>query len=513
MEKIAVIGTGAAGFGVLIGLLDSVRNFISNGVNKKSDFEITIYDIGRAVARGSLPENPSTEEVDSFYNQVYKTIRLENSFKFPPPKTHLGKQIPRQPVGKKLSIFKSESFGGLTNYWGSTMLPFTDAEMAGWPIAKEDLYPYYQRIAQAVGLAGKPDGLSQYFVDDFINRPAIKPLEELVKLDEVINNQEVKDNTRFDIISGLNRCGVETREGQSNSCIYCGECMAGCFQGGIFSARQMIKEYLEDPRVGYKQAKVKKVSQQNDSWEVETDDGQKEGGFTKVFLGAGCPASTEIILRSFNIKDSLIMNDNAVYVFPILYFGKKSKKVDTKSYMSLCNLIIGCLPKEAGDNFAQVQVYPNFDYLWRYNLPPVLWQLFKPLIYLFRARVFWGRLFLHSDHSQAYSVKLENDQLVMDKQKSASYAGRLKQMMFSLKQAVNHQGFYIPPIKPILQKVNSHYTSTLPFGNKVLPVSANGEIAPGLYLCDSSVFPASPAINPGFTIMANACRIADQAVD
>ncbi len=526
-KKIAVIGTGAAGFGVLTGLLDPVRNKISNGVDKKSNFEITVYDIGQAAAiptgrqaKVSLSDNPSTKEVDSFYNQIYKTIRSENPFKFPPPKTHLSKQIPRQPVGRELSIFKSESFGGLTNYWGSTMLPFTDAEMAGWPFAKEALYPYYQKIAALAGLtAGHAyrqagaDALNEYFRRDFSVRPGIRPLGELIKLSETINQQKEKSAGQFKIIAGLNRCGIETRANQDKSCVYCGECMAGCFQDGVFSARQMIEKYLAEPHVKYCQAKVKRVNQRGEFWEIETVDGTKDGGFTKVFLAAGCPASTEILLRSFNLKNNLVMADNAVYVFPILYFGRKSPQTDPKSYLSLCNLIIGCVPQKADEHFAQVQIYPNFDYLWRYNFPAALWKIIRPLILFSRAHLFWGRLFLHSDYSQAYSVKLENDQLVMAKQKSASYADRLKIMMSALRRAINRQKFYLPPIKPILQKVNSHYTSTLPFGNKVLPVSAKGEVAPGFYLCDSSVFPASPAINPGFTIMANACRIADQAVD
>jgi choline dehydrogenase-like flavoprotein len=35
----------------------------------------------------------------------------------------------------------------------------------------------------------------------------------------------------------------------------------------------------------------------------------------------------------------------------------------------------------------------------------------------------------------------------------------------------------------------------------------DASIKPGVYLCDSSVFPNSPAASPTFTIMANARRI------
>ncbi|MFH1225933.1 MAG: hypothetical protein V1684_01435 [bacterium] len=500
-EKIAVIGTGAAGLGVLAGLL-----------SKKTDFNITVFDIGKETFKADLPEKPTTAEINFFYDQIYQTIRSENSFKFPPPKTHLGKQIPRQPVGEKLSIFKSESFGGLINYWGATMLPFTEREMAGWPITPADLRPYYQKISVLVGLSARPDNLNEYFSNDFASRPPAKPLPELAKLNEIINQQEEGGNSQFKIISGWNRCGLETRDGEPNSCIYCGECMAGCFRNGVFNGQKIIKRYLADPRVEYQKGKVKRVGQKGNLWEMEMDDGRQMGEFDKVFLSAGCPASTEIVLRSFNIKEELIMADNAVYVFPIFYFGRKLSKTNLKSYLSLANLLVGCLPKDSQEHFTQIMVYPNFDYLWRYNIPPLLWEIIRPLVVFSRAHIFWGRMFLHSDYSQAYSVKLADDQLVMAKQKEAGYADRLKVMMSALRRAVNHRGFYLPPVKPILQKVNSHYTSTLPFNNRILPVSKDGEIAPGFYLCDSATFPASPAMNPGFTIMANACRIADRAV-
>jgi hypothetical protein len=206
------------------------------------------------------------------------------------------------------------------------------------------------------------------------------------------------------------------------------------------------------------------------------------------------------------------MADNAVYVFPIIYFGRKISSAD-HSYVSLCNLILGCVPNNSSDQLAQAQIYPNFDYMWRYNIPNFLWPLLKPVVTWFRSHIFWARLYVHSDYSQSYSVRLEDDKLKMEKHKKANYNNQLKILMADLRRAISGKKFYLPPVKPILQKVNSHYTSTLPFGNEILNVSVDGEVAPGLYLCDSSIFPAAPAINPGFTIMANACRIADKAID
>jgi len=493
--KIAVVGAGAAAFGVLSALL------------KKRDLDVVVFDIGETIASAPLSDSSS----DEFYNQIYKKIRLLYPLKFPPPKTHFAGQIPRQAVGRRLKIFKSESFGGLTNYWGATMLPFTGREMARWPIAKEALEPYYQKVAEIAGLAGRDDALNQYFIRDFSTRPPIRSTSMLSYLDETVNRN--KNKGQFKIVSGLNRCGLETREERPNHCVYCGECMAGCFKDAVYSARQTIKKYLENPRVRYVKDKVVRVNKKSGSLEIETKSGLKKGDFDKIFLGAGCLHSTEIVMRSIGLRDKLTVADNAVYVFPIFYLDKLPSQARCRDYLSLCNIILGCIPKNDQEHFAQVQVYPNFDYLWRYNIPAKLWPMVRPILLFFRPRVFWGRLYLHSDYSQAYSIELENNQLKMEQIRGANPASRVKLLMSSIRSAVNHQGFYLPPIPPLRQRVNSHYTSTIPYNGEKIKISSLGEVMPDVYLCDSSVFSDMPAINPGFNIMANAYRVADKVIN
>jgi choline dehydrogenase-like flavoprotein len=85
--------------------------------------------------------------------------------------------------------------------------------------------------------------------------------------------------------------------------------------------------------------------------------------------------------------------------------------------------------------------------------------------------------------------------------------------MRSLRAAINHRGFYVPPVPPIRQKTNSHYVGTLPYAGPLVEVLPSSEAMPGVYICDSACFPASPAVNPTFTIMANALRIATEVLD
>ncbi|MCH7910563.1 MAG: hypothetical protein IIB38_13230, partial [Candidatus Hydrogenedentes bacterium] len=81
--KIAVIGSGASALGVVSGLLE--RGYKG---------EIIIFDHG--VDRDlDPPEKTSLENAEEFYNEIYRKIRKNYPYKFPPPKTHFGNQIPK----------------------------------------------------------------------------------------------------------------------------------------------------------------------------------------------------------------------------------------------------------------------------------------------------------------------------------------------------------------------------------------------------------------------------------
>lgn len=493
--KIAVVGTGAAGMGILSALLA-----------KQGDFKITVFDIGEEIFPKNKIDDSNKNEIVKYYNQVYKDIREKNNFKFPPPKTHFADPIPRQSVGDNLSIFKSQAFGGLTNYWGATMLPMTDREMKNWPINKEDLYPYYKKISKIVGLASEKNELDQYFNKSFSTRPAVKPISLLEKLNQVVNKNNKQKGYSF--FSGPNRCGVETRKDNKRNCVYCGQCLAGCLKDSIYSTRMTIKKYLKDPRVNYLKEKVVKIDKNNTS-SLETENGKVYSDFDKIFLSAGCPHTTEIVMRSIDYQKSLSMADNAVYVFPVIYLKRALK---SKEYFSLCNLITCCVPDNSDNPMVQLQIYPSFEYMWRYNIPPVIWPLLKPFVDYSRRRVAFVRMYDHSDYSQAFSLKIENNELIMKREKEASKGERINNLIKAIRKSFNHNGFYVPPIKPILQKVNSHYTSTLPYNGDKIRVSSIGEVMKNVFVCDSSVFPDSPAVNPGFTIMANAYRTADNVL-
>ncbi len=497
MKKVAVIGTGAAGLGVLSVLIE------------KKDLEITVFEIAKPLEK-ELSDLQTKKDIKNFYDKIYDKIYKNQKRKFPPPKTNFANSLPKFKVEGKEKIFKSENLGGLTNFWGGTALPFTEKEFQDWHISYQDMKPYYEKVANITGISGGSDDLNTYFKDDFVNRPSIIMTSAFQKLNNF--KKKTKSTNSYFVFSGVNRCMIETRENEQRQCVACGECLAGCFKDSIYCSYQTIDEYLKHDNVQIIKAKVYKVTENGTIEAIIDGKVQEFLNFEKIYLAAGCPNTTEIVMRSTGIHKAEPMQDNAVYVFPILNFNFSSIKNYNENSLSINNLIIGLEPQTEDKQYAQALVYTNFDYMWRYNIPNSIWRLTNWIFKLLRNRILWARLYVHGKDSQSYTISLKNDEL------NFSYAQKankkiIPEMMRSIRCALNKKGFWIPPIAPILQKSNSHYSSTLPYNGKNIPVNENGEVLKNVYVCDSSVFPTLPAVSLTFTIMANAARITDKSLE
>ena len=497
--KCAVVGSGPAGLGVLTALLEN------GGAGK-----ITLFEIDRPLEHAEFSGPAEPARVEEFYDGIYRELWRGQKRKFPPPKTHFAATLPKFAMGGKGKIFRSETLGGLSNFWGGTALPFTDAELAGWPVRRAELDPYYARMAAVAGIAGRTDGLNRYFGADFTNRPAMHLTRAFEKMAQAVDSAPAHGG--FATVAGVNRAMLETRPEAPDSCVRCGECLAGCFRGSIFSTRRAIRQMIADGRMELVRGKVRAFDPKTRALTVEGDGGaQTFGGFDRVYLAAGCPNTTEIVLRSLGLREAGAMADNAVYVFPIFHFGRTGRPAGREPYLSLSNLLVGLVPGATDLPFAQAQIYANFDYMWRYNFPPALWPLARGLVAWSRDRIFWARLYVHGRLSQSYAVGLENDALHFSPARSAD-KNAVARMMPALRHALNRRGFYVPPVPPLHQNANSHYAATLPMGAAGSPVDARGEVAPGVFVCDSASFPDLPAVSLTFTIMAHAHRLATQSL-
>ncbi len=500
--KIAVIGSGAAAAGVLAGL----ERYAPVGI------DITVFDIGERlvpVPSGLRQEGFSRRHL----SPLYRSLHAQHGLTFPPPKSHFGQSLDKRVVEGKPLLWKSEHRGGLTNVWGGGMFPFTDRELVNWPVTAAELAPYYQLIAEKIGVCGETDALTEYFGRDYINRPPLQTSPVIEAL-AATTNRHRGGRRSWRILAGASRLALETRAGHPRACNYSGECMLGCPRESIWSAsleldRYQARNFITRSVTGRVRSVVDRRVRYQAGSQLHTSE-----PFDRIYLAAGCIGSTEVAMRSLGLTRGPTLLDNAILSFPVLYAGAAGGlQGDDGKYFSLCNLSMVGIPERPDQAATQVSVYPAFDHLFRYYTPEPLWASMRHLWRLGRWRALLARVFFAGAANRALEFELHNDELVIRRGAVPDTRALVDSFMSSLREAVNHAGFFVPPVRPGAHGTSSHYAATLPYGGPLVEVRRDGRIAPGLHLADASTFVGSPAISPTFTIMSNACRTVHESLE
>jgi hypothetical protein len=285
--------------------------------------------------------------------------------------------------------------------------------------------------------------------------------------------------------------------------------MAGCPRDAIYSTKMQLKDLVDRKEIAFVGKNVSEMRVREWKPEVVTLDGSGEF-FDKVFLCAGCVATTEILMRSLNMESGPILQDNNVFQLPIINLSRHSDK-EKDRYFGLTNLLLLLEPKKEGLSLLQVQLYPNVDYLWRTLVPQWAWRILRYPLRWFRDRIMWARVYMDAADSIRYSVEFKNNQLVF-REENTPDTGIVAVFIKSLRQVLKGSRYYTLPFKPVLAHTSAHMASTFPYGGSLQKVTRDGEVMPNVHIADSSCFPRSPVISPTLTIMANARRTAIEAV-
>ena len=152
--------------------------------------------------------------------------------------------------GSQFRWSRSRILGGRTNHYGRIQLRYSDYDfknksMLGvgfdWPIAYQDLAPYYDKAERFIGVTGRPEGLRSA-PDGIFQTPAPwRPHEHLIYRACEKLGIKATSSRQAVITSPLNG-----RPG----CIYCGNCGRGCaFRSNYASSYVQIFPAMETGRV------------------------------------------------------------------------------------------------------------------------------------------------------------------------------------------------------------------------------------------------------------------------
>jgi len=482
--EIAVIGSGPSGW-------SATRTLIELG------HAVTVIDSGLI-------------ESDAIRTNTEKTSSTLNR------KLYFGSDLPYRhfPFGPTLNsrevnpIF-SFARGGLSLVWGATMLPYCKEDTACWSLDISALQKNYLELIKQIPITGAADGLSATY-GNFYSRRAILPSSRIVRILEKAKEIEFPQ-----IQIGLSRLAVETGTQDVTGCVYCKKCLNGCPFNFIWNSKDLHRE------AKYLKLRVTKLIESASGVEIDAVDvhGKPHNlkHFEKVLLAAGPIESFRILASSKVVEGSAVLKDSATFFLPVLTLPNLGNMHHNS--FGLSQLFVR-LNKSNSQVASQYQLYEySEDLVARAkNALPLGALIPDTILKFFLKRMMVAIGYLDGADSPSIQMKLlENGSLLSNLELNGkSYKDRNKVIKTSIKRFskfVRRCGLL--PL-PFLTQIavpgeGVHFGSWLPMGDKSdllgRPIGSQN-----IHVVDSSVL---PTIAPGpitFTVMANAMRIAEEAV-
>lgn len=118
-----------------------------------------------------------------------------------------------------------KAVGGRSICWAGHSLRFGPLDFEKWPIAYDEVAPYYSKAERLMGVYGDKDGLSNLPDGEFLRPVRMRCPEMLLK--RGVHRLKAKGR-RMEFVA--QRKAILTADHSSNRprCHYCGECMRGC---------------------------------------------------------------------------------------------------------------------------------------------------------------------------------------------------------------------------------------------------------------------------------------------
>jgi len=408
--------------------------------------------------------------------------------------------------------------GGYSNAWGATILPSAECDLAAdWPFGLERLTPHYKAVMNWLPVSSGTDRLATRFPLYAERTGLITPPPLIEKM--IARSQNLPDS---DCVAGHARLAVQTTG--DNACRYCGQCMAGCVYGSIFSSADEMDALHTSGKVQYlPNIVVSEFTEDGEVVRIKTDGGQSPAStmeFDRVFVCAGAIGSTRLILRSLGLMDHPVtFQDSLKFLMPA--FHLTGAKFSHNDQNSLSAMFIETRVPELGNNWMHMQITTANEFIMRgIGTPPDSFRAAIAAPVLNRLTMAWCSL--HSNHSAKLSGVLQRsagkDRFAFSELDLEKSRQSLRVAKKAASRALRKAGaIAVPPLGRLSSPgAGNHTGGSLPMQSEPTSPTATDLLGrPGgfqrVHVADSAVMPTIPATTIAFTMMANADRIASEA--
>jgi choline dehydrogenase-like flavoprotein len=535
-DPIVVVGSGASGVHFAQTALELGRR-------------VVMLDVGHPAPPPVRPEatlDALKAELDDpagyFLGDDFEALILPDDgdeyYGFPPAKTYVFRPVEGRAVESKgFAPLSSFAAGGLAQAWTGGCYPFSDDELKAYPVGWREMEPSYSEVARRIGVSGTgEDDLAAYFPMHDGLLPPIDLDAHSAQLLGAYERKRARRRERVGLVMGRARLASLSRDhGGRRACSKSGRCLWGCPSQSLYTPSITLEHLKRQPGFEYVPGVRIDRFQFDDANRIDRVFGvvaatgeavEREVG--ALALAAGALGTARIVLESLlragqRAELSGLM-DNRQALMPFVNIARIGAAFDAESYQ-YNQIAIGAPGAEPFD-----YVHGLVTTLTTALIHPVAQTLpvsARAAVALFRN--LHGALGLVNinfpdTRREQNRVALDVDAdgraraLLVNYEPDAGEPGRVKPAIARFRSFLLALGCVAPPSMTRLRPMGAsvHYAGTLPMLDEGgdLTTDRAGRCRPfeNLIVADGSILPALPAKNLTFTLMANATRVAREAL-
>lgn len=530
--RIIVVGSGASGIHFTLTALEEGHEVILLDVgNQRSP--VPAPSATFAELKEALPDPAAYFLGAEGEGVVYPASRP--SYYGHPPSKHYVFDVPREFRASAEAMEPMFSFarGGFAEAWTAGSYAFGPEDLDDFPFTYEDLRPHYDMVARRIGIGAANDDLVRFFPKDAAYLSPLPLDPHSAWLLKRYSSQRATLNDSMGFYLGRSRVATLSLPHENRpACTQCGRCLWGCPNDAIYRPAVTLADCRRF--TGFRYVPGALVSH------FEYDDGGTvqrvvikplASGVPTSFTGellvlaAGTLATTKVVLdsvwrRTGRVERLTGLMDNRQIHVPFLSLPMIGEPVVTASYQ-FHHLAFG-LTSDNPRNYVHGQITT----LKAASVHPVAASLpldlagglsvFRSL----RAALGMANVNLHDTRRPESWATIrptgdENTELVLRYADPPDETARLADAVRRTRRALRRLGCLVPPgMTRVLPKGASvHYSGTLPMtpdSREPFTCDGMGRLhgMKNLVIADGATFPALPAKNLTFTLMANAVRLA-----